>query len=176
MADHKILAPFIRSWEGGIVNHPADRGGLTNRGVTMATWRTYCKQRGLSATERSLRAMTTEQWDEIFKTMYWDVCRADELDDQNVANMLVDWTYHSGRTAIVQVQRLLGTQADGIVGARTLVALNARPARELFDEIKRARTDYLKGIAARRPSQRVFLTGWLRRVDGITWGDLRINS
>lgn len=176
MADHLILAPFVRSWEGGIVNHPADRGGLTNRGVTMATWRQYCKSHGLSATERTLRAMTTAQWDEIFKTMYWDVCRADEIQDQSVANALVDWTYHSGRTAIVRVQRLLDVTADGIVGPRTLAALNLRAGEDLFQRIQATRRRFLADLAAGAPSQRVFLTGWLRRVNAITYGGLRLNK
>ena len=39
MANINILSPFILSWEGGFVNDPHDRGGATNRGVTIATWR-----------------------------------------------------------------------------------------------------------------------------------------
>ncbi len=39
MADVKILAPFILKWEGGFVDDPVDRGGATNKGVTIATWR-----------------------------------------------------------------------------------------------------------------------------------------
>ena len=39
MADVMKLAPFILSFEGGFVNDPDDRGGATNKGVTIATWR-----------------------------------------------------------------------------------------------------------------------------------------
>ena len=39
MADINILAQFILSFEGGFSNHPADKGGATNKGVTIATWR-----------------------------------------------------------------------------------------------------------------------------------------
>lgn len=38
MADIKVLVPFILSWEGGFVNDPDDKGGATNKGVTIATW------------------------------------------------------------------------------------------------------------------------------------------
>ena len=31
------LSQFILSFEGGFVNDPKDRGGATNRGVTIAT-------------------------------------------------------------------------------------------------------------------------------------------
>ncbi len=39
MAKIEILSPFILSFEGGYVNHPNDKGGPTNKGVTIATWR-----------------------------------------------------------------------------------------------------------------------------------------
>ena len=46
MADVKKLAPFILKWEGGFVNDPDDLGGATNMGVTMATYKVYCKRKG----------------------------------------------------------------------------------------------------------------------------------
>ena len=39
MANIKILSPFILAWEGGFANDPIDRGGATNKGVTLATWK-----------------------------------------------------------------------------------------------------------------------------------------
>lgn len=41
MAKIDILAPFILSFEGGYVNDPHDKGGATNKGVTIAVWRKY---------------------------------------------------------------------------------------------------------------------------------------
>ena len=39
MAKVNLLLPFILRWEGGFVNDPMDKGGATNKGVTIATWR-----------------------------------------------------------------------------------------------------------------------------------------
>lgn len=39
MAKIEPLSKFILSWEGGYVNNPNDKGGATNKGVTIATWR-----------------------------------------------------------------------------------------------------------------------------------------
>ena len=39
MADVDKLLPFILKWEGGFANDPADAGGATNKGVTIATWK-----------------------------------------------------------------------------------------------------------------------------------------
>ena len=38
MANYKVLVPFILKFEGGFVNDPHDRGGATNKGVTLATF------------------------------------------------------------------------------------------------------------------------------------------
>ena len=38
MADIKNLIPFILKWEGEFANDPTDRGGATNKGVTIATY------------------------------------------------------------------------------------------------------------------------------------------
>ena len=45
MADIKNLIPFILKWEGGFANDPTDRGGATNKGVTIATYEAYCKKK-----------------------------------------------------------------------------------------------------------------------------------
>ena len=39
MANVDILLSFILKWEDGFVNDPADSGGATNKGVTIATWK-----------------------------------------------------------------------------------------------------------------------------------------
>ena len=39
MANVDSLLPYILKFEGGFVNDPADAGGATNKGVTIATWR-----------------------------------------------------------------------------------------------------------------------------------------
>ena len=39
MAKLDPLAKFILSFEGGYVNSKIDRGGATNMGVTIATWK-----------------------------------------------------------------------------------------------------------------------------------------
>ena len=39
MAKVELLAPTIFKWEGGFVDDPLDRGGATNKGVTLSTWK-----------------------------------------------------------------------------------------------------------------------------------------
>lgn len=172
MANHQELAPFVLAWEGGFANVPGDRGGATNMGVTIATWQAYCRGRGLAGTVDTLRRMTRAQWTDIFKQMFWDRWQADRLQDQSLANLLVDWTWASGSHGIRKPQALLGVAADGVVGPKTLAALHARPARELFAELHALRVKFVQDIVKRNPSQQKFLRGWLRRINSIRYGEL----
>lgn len=94
---------------------------------------------------------------------------------QAVANMLVDWYWHSGIVAVRTLQRLVRTEEDGIIGIRTLAKLNARDPRELFTELRNARIKFLTDLAVRKPSQNRFLAGWLRRVNSIEYDTLHPN-
>ena len=69
MADYKKLIPTILAFEGGYVNHPLDKGGCTNSGVTISAYR-YAF--GKSKTCDDLKKMKKEEWEHIFKTNYWD--------------------------------------------------------------------------------------------------------
>ena len=166
MANHKILEPFILRWEGGFVNDKDDLGGATNMGVTLATYRSVF---GRKKTAKDLKRMTMVQWGIIFKKLYWDKWKADNIKDQNVANILVDWLWCSGSYGIKIPQRVIGVSADGIVGSKTIAAINARDGRELFDTIKQERKDFIDRICQTRPQNRKFKNGWLNRINSLAY-------
>ena len=39
MAKAEILFKVIRKWEGGWSDHKNDKGGKTNMGITLSTWK-----------------------------------------------------------------------------------------------------------------------------------------
>lgn len=165
MARAERLIPFILKWEGGYVNDPLDRGGATNKGITIGTFRHFY---GKSATIEQLQNMSDAQWEKIFLVGYWRPFRADLIKNQSVANICVDWAWASGTTtAIRQVQKLLGVTADGIVGDITIGAINKREPQALFEEIRKARIDFINAIVRNNPSQARFSRGWLNRINDI---------
>lgn len=166
MANHKILEPFILKWEGGFVYDKDDLGGATNRGVTLATYRSVF---GNKKTANDLKRMTQAQWGVIFKKYYWDKWKADDIKCQNVANILVDWLWCSGSYGIKIPQKVLGVSIDGIVGTKTIAAINARDGRELFDTIKQERKDYIDRICQARPQNKKFKKGWLNRINSLDY-------
>lgn len=167
MADYRKLKPFILRWEGGYVNDKDDLGGATNKGVTLATFRSVY---GQDKTANDLRNMTDQQWETIFKKHFWDKWRADEITDQSVANILVDWLWASGSYGIKIPQRVLGVAVDGIVGAKTIAAVNAKDGKSFFKEIRQERIDFIDRICTSRPQNKKFRKGWLNRIDSLKYG------
>lgn len=166
MADYRKLKHFILRWEGGYINDQADLGKQTNKGVTLSTYRSVF---GKNKTVSDLKKITDEQWVFIFKKFYWDKWKADDIKDQNVANILVDWLWCSGSYGIKIPQRVLGVSVDGIVGSKTIAAINARDGRELFDTIKQERKDFIDRICQTRPQNRKFKNGWMNRINSLAY-------
>lgn len=173
MADANVLKPFILSYEGGYVENKYDGGGATMKGVTLSTFQSVY---GNDKDRFDLKRITDDQWLHIFDKYYWNKCKGDSIESQPVANMLVDWYWHSGNIAIKKMQRLIGCADDGIMGPKTLKAINDYDSRKLFDLYKRQRVIYLERIAHINPTQKVFLKGWLRRVEGIQYDCLILSN
>lgn len=166
MANIDRLAPIIFRWEGGFANDPNDRGGATNMGVTVATWRQvgYDKDGDGDIDADDVRLLTRADATRVLR-IYWDRWHADSIRNQSVANILVDWVWGSGKWGIVIPQRILGVAQDGIVGVNTIAALNAADQRDFFNKVFAARKKFFDDIVAKNPSQRKFHNGWMNRLN-----------
>lgn len=161
MADFDKYAPLLQRLEGGFVNNPLDRGGATNKGVTLGTFRRYF---GQDKTVDDLQKMTYAEWRRIMKTGYWDRAGCDGYTNQSVAEICADWVINSGPGVVKRIQGLAGAERDGIAGPKTVAAVNACDQKTLFDKVKAARVSYYDAIVMRDPSQRAFYNGWMVRI------------
>lgn len=171
MANIMKIIPHILKWEGGWSNDPADKGGPTMKGVTLAVYTLYCKKKGWKEpTQSQLRELTYPEWEDILKSMYWDKWKADNIKNQSIANLLVDWVWTSGIWGIKFPQRVLGVTDDGIVGPKTLSAINNYPnQKELFNKLWQRRKQHFTSIANSRPGNQKFLKGWLNRLNDLKY-------
>lgn len=170
MAQIEKIIPFILKWEGGFVNDPLDKGGATNMGVTIGTWRKvgYDKNGDGNIDVDDLRMITERDLiDRVLRPHYWSRWQADKINNQSVANILVDWVWASGANGVKIPQKILGVTVDGIVGPQTLAALNSRNQEDLFYQIRQARINFVDDIVRRDPSQRRFINGWKNRINDI---------
>ena len=167
MAEHTKLIPKVLKWEGGFTNNANDKGGATNSGVTLSTFRSVY---GRNKTVKDLKKMTFEQWEYIFKTRYWDKWQGDSIESQAIADFVVDWYWHSGIYGIKYPQQILGVEADGVVGKKTLNAINNHPfPEELFKALWERRKQQFDNIVKKNPKQKVFYKGWINRIQDYSY-------
>lgn len=191
MANIEHFIPFLIKWEAGIskksnetneslfqrarktgwADDPDDLGGQTMVGVTMATYEEYCRRKGYpKPTTGRLMDLSYNDWKSILKMLYWDRWNADEIRSQSIAEIVCDFVWASGVHGIKVPQDLVGVIPDGIVGPKTLAAVNSRNPRELFDQIKIAGFDFIEDICRERPANNKFKRGWMNhRINDISY-------
>lgn len=161
-----LESAYTRATKRGFVNDPNDNGGATMVGITIGTYRSYCRYKGWKTPSvKDLQNMPYKVWRDIVYTMYWNKWKADTISDQSVANMVVDWVWHSGAATIKKVQLLLNVTADGIVGPKTITALNSD--KDIKNKVYSARKSYFESIVKNNPSQKKWLKGWMNRLNSV---------
>jgi lysozyme family protein len=144
--------------EGGYADHPADPGGPTKFGITLADYRRHVKQ---DANAADIRAMNVAQAKAIYRANYWNALRCDEL-PAGIDYAVFDYGVNSGigRSGKV-LRRLLGfADATHIVTDAVIEAARKRDAAALVNAICNERLAFLQRLR----TWPVFGRGWTRRV------------
>lgn len=172
------LIDQVLGHEGGYVNHPDDKGGETNWGVTVAT----ARRAGYTG---DMKAMTRAQAVEIYMWLFWRR-RFDQLTFMpRLAYACLDFGVNSGNGRPAEaLQRALNVLnlggkrwqdllVDGAIGGKTISALSmckaSFPDAEdlLCFAVNSLRVAFIINLAERSPSQEVFMLGWLRRYKAV---------
>ena len=156
--------------EGGFVDHPNDRGGPTNFGVTLKTLMAF---RGRALSAEDVRRMAVEEARDIYRSNYFLRPKIDQLPallQPQIFDMAIN---HGPGTAIKLLQSVLTDAghpcaADGGIGDETTTCAKAAVSalgNSLSNLLVEKRIDFYEAIVDRDASQGVFLRGWLRRAN-----------
>lgn len=155
----------VLEMEGGYTNDPADPGGPTNFGITLADYARFTKTPGTAANREALtyalQHIALADVRAIFLDDYWLPSGCPQLPPA-LAVFHFDTAVNMGTgTAIRMLQTALGCHIDGELGPQTIAAAaraNAAKSLAAYADLRRRRYRTLAGFPR-------FGRGWLSRVD-----------
>lgn len=180
---------FVARWEGGLVDHPNDPGGITNRGVSLRWLRAVGADIDGDGDidQDDIRAVTPEVAAQLFHRHFW-IGPGVHLLPPLVAVAVYDGAVNQGAgRAVRQLQAACNSMsrepplvADGCIGGRTLARVQAlcgaAAERQLAvcDMVITEREGFCRGLSRRPPTltgggvdYRPFLRGWLARTGSL---------
>jgi len=176
MSKREFINEIIKK-EGGYVNHPHDRGGETNFGITIGVARA-------NGYMGEMKDMKREDAFRIYALRYWDVNRLDDMmriSPKITAEVADTGVLMGVRTSGKFLQRALNALnaqenyyddivVDGIVGSKTLSSLESFLLARKHDDGERVllgMLNVLQGnrlieITERREKNETFIFGWFK--------------
>ncbi|MFL0091439.1 glycoside hydrolase family 108 protein [Tenacibaculum maritimum] len=153
MANYELFKNSIEQAEGGYQNIVEDKGNYnskkervgTNRGISA---RFYEGVIGFPPSVDDMKAITREEAHILFKNEFWDKAKADNINNQAVAETIVDHAINAGVGAagkIVQetLNKYFGKnlKVDRSIGNITVTAINSIDPSKLFEKLSVARLE-----------------------------------
>lgn len=174
MADFSKALPRVLEFEGLYSNDEADSGGETVLGCSrnnfpdLPLWAIVDGFKKLPNFPKNMKdnAGILRLVGDWYKTEFWDKVHGDEINDQNVAYNIFDFAVNAGVYRGSKVaQQVVNAQPDGVIGEKSIVAINAYDPEKFISQYKVRRAAFYQNIVDNNPSQHVFLAGWLNRVE-----------
>lgn len=181
-----IAHKFTAKWEGGLTDHPADPGGITNYGVSLKflgglsgtqTGRDTLERMGirLPVTADVIRALTPTHAAALFRWQFWDRLGLDML-PLRPAVLIYDAAVNTGREQAIKfaqrgynrcVLHGIPLVVDGILGPVTRATLQQNATPTVIAEILNERERFYQALVKDKPKFEPFLRGWLNRADDL---------
>lgn len=177
MADFKKAETLTSFNEGGYVNDKLDHGGETIFGISRkyhpnwAGWLLvdYVKvNKGTTAkiinyhanANPAMRSLVSR----FYKANFWDVNQLDLFTDQQIANTVYDFGVNSGTARAAKfLQDVLEVAQDGMIGKKTIEALNSGSSKAIHTAYNCKRKAFYEHLATDK-TQSKFLKSWLSRL------------
>lgn len=166
MGFHRALEKVLKH-EGGYSNNPADSGGETFKGISRVwypKWGGWAivdsyDDKDLLVDDSYLQGLV----EDFYYTFYWYKLKCDQIEDEFVAMMVFNFAVNLGKRQVVKkIQRILGTKPDGIIGQKTLGALNATDGKCFTHHFLLEIVEFYTQVA-KKGSNHLFFKGWINR-------------
>ena len=162
MADFEPAFRNTIKAEGGYIltNIKGDIGKQTYAGISRVfhpTWKGWLE---IDAG----RIPPTEWVKELYLEEFWAMVKGYAIKDQDIAECIYDMAVNaSPAVAIKLAQLVIGTEPDGVIGPKTITALNSFMPRLFKAEYAIARIARREMVVTKKPDQLKFFLGWVRR-------------
>ena len=169
MTNFEKSLTFVFGSEGGYSDHPNDRGGKTNMGITESTLiRAY--QAGI-VEHKDIKQLTRQEAAEIYEQLYWLPACCQKMQSPLCTIHFDAAVNHGVGGAVKLLQQALNAhldavlKVDGGIGEQTITALGRVTDIKAFCRCYvDQREAYFKRIINNNPSQIVFQRGWYARL------------
>ena len=155
---------YLLRVEGGYSDDENDKGGKTKYGITEEEARDF-------GYKGDMQDLTKDFAKNIYLKKYYLGNKLDKVVDDKVALSICDWAINSGRNGTKNVQIAVNQltnanlDVDGIIGNKTLEALNAVDPEKFLEIYHILQRIYYRSKVVADKTQERFLTGWLNRVE-----------
>ena len=154
---------YLLKVEGGYSNDKHDKGGKTKYGIIEEEARDF-------GYKGNMQDLTKDFVKNVYLKKYYLGNKLDKVNDDKVALSICDWAVNSGRNGTKNVQIAINQltnanlDVDGIIGNKTLEALNSADPEKFLEVYHNLQRIYYKGKVEADSTQKKFLDGWINRV------------
>jgi len=150
--------------EGGFTLNPIDSGNWTGPNCTGELKGTKYGIAARFFPYLDIKNLTYQQARQIYFEKYYLPMNLSGIHDELSVLQIFDFGINAGKgNAIRTAQRIVNVRADGLIGLITTNAINH------FNNFSTAyiqrRKEYYQKLVTQKPQYKIFLTGWLNRVD-----------
>ena len=170
MADDIDFQPILMNTlklEGG---YTVDNGKPTNYGVRQDVYDAYTKANKLPS--KSVKELQFGDVKEFYKKEYFDKS-AKDLSSRSTKGLVFDYAVNAGvGKAVSDLQSIVGTKADGIIGKKTKVAVEKYIKKNgedaLRTELTNRRMQHYQNLLISNPEKyQKYEKGWFNRMENL---------
>lgn len=176
MSDFKQAYQLVLTNEGGYVNDPDDPGGETYKGIARklhSSWNGWQAidnlkhQQGFPG-NLDLDIILQSTVEEFYRINFWVPMNGNQIINQQVANSIFDFGVNAGlSTSVSLAQTVVNAKADGVLGPKSLAAINSFDAEHFIDSFTIAKITRYINIVRNRPESKKYFFGWVSRAIGV---------